>query len=282
MRFFKYMYKGYPVVTSETFKVAKLIDENRIKVSLDLGLSWSVLDIDDRRVLIDGYEYDIDELLCLKEGYAYILKSGEINKIAFYGGKYFYRLLPISPLDAPTLEISGVRMHRTQETTPWRDSLDKVSILNIGRGMRILDICTGLGYTAIHAYRLGGEVLSIELDKNVLDIASLNPWSQLLKNVNIILGDAAYVIYELEDNSIDAIIHDPPRLSLAGELYSTEFYRELYRVLRRGGRLFHYTGKVGYKVRGMDIARSVSNRLSRVGFKTKIIRNLLGVYAWKK
>lgn len=38
-------------------------------------------------------------------------------------------------------------------------------------------------------------------------------------------------------------MHNPPRFSIAGELYGLDFYRALYRVLRRDGKLFHYTGE---------------------------------------
>ena len=38
----------------------------------------------------------------------------------------FYKLYPTS--DAPTAEISGVRMHRVQERTPWQDTQDKMTI----------------------------------------------------------------------------------------------------------------------------------------------------------
>ena len=38
------------------------------------------------------------------------------------------------------------------------------------------------------------------------------------------------------------VIHDPPVISLAGDLYSTDFYRELLRVMRNQARLFHYIG----------------------------------------
>jgi hypothetical protein len=37
---------------------------------------------------------------------------------------------------------------------------------------------------------------------------------------------------------------------LAGELYSGAFYRELYRILKRGGRFFHYIGDPDSKARG--------------------------------
>ncbi|MHA2358284.1 MAG: class I SAM-dependent methyltransferase, partial [Candidatus Heimdallarchaeaceae archaeon] len=76
-------------------------------------------------------------------------------------------------------------------------------------------------------------------------------------------------IRSLKADSFDVILHDPPRFSFAGELYSEEFYKELYRVLRKDGRLLHYVGKPGSKYRGKDFVKGVHNRLSNVGFKVK-------------
>jgi hypothetical protein len=231
---------------------------------------------------IGGRRYYLFDIMGkVGSGYIYGLVDGEVFKIAFYRGGLYYKLDPVSPSDAPTLEISGIKMHRVVGVKPWYDALQKVSLLNISSGDSVLDICTGLGYTAIHAMRMGGEVISVEKDGNVLDIARYNPWSRDLSNIKIFLDDASSFVSSLSSGEFDAIIHDPPRFSRAGELYSIDFYRELYRVLRRGGRLFHYTGKVGYRSRRMDIARGVANRLRRVGFKTKIYRDIMGVYAYK-
>ncbi|ENN96284.1 SAM-dependent methyltransferase, partial [Methanocaldococcus villosus KIN24-T80] len=73
-----------------------------------------------------------------------------------------------------------------------------------------------------------------------------------------------------------------PRFSLAGHLYSEEFYRELYRVLKPGGRLFHYVGNPGKKYRGKDLQKGVMERLRKVGFKeVKKVEKALGVVAKK-
>jgi predicted methyltransferase len=66
--------------------------------------------------------------------------------------------------------------------------------------------------------------------------------------------------------AFDAILHDPPMFSLAGELYSLAFYRQLHRVLRRGGRLFHYIGNPESRS-GATITRGVMKRLGEAGFQ---------------
>ena len=68
-----------------------------------------------------------------------------------------------------------------------------------------------------------------------------NPWSQRIfgANIQLVHADIEEYIRELAAESFDAVIHDPPRFSLAGELYGKQFYREIYRVLKRRGALFH-------------------------------------------
>lgn len=83
-------------------------------------------------------------------------------------------------------------------------------------------------------------------------------------------------------NSFDSVIHDPPRFSLAGELYSEEFYHHLFRVLCSNGRLFHYTGNPHIIKKGSSFVDGVAQRLKAVGFNSvKKIDHLMGVSAKK-
>jgi predicted methyltransferase len=70
---------------------------------------------------------------------------------------------------------------------------------------------------------------------------------------------------------MDAILHDPPRFGIAGELYSQSFYYELARVLKRHGRLFHYTGSPNKLTSGRDVPREVAKRLEQAGFQVQAI-----------
>jgi len=77
-------------------------------------------------------------------------------------------------------------------TDPYRDTRQKIRAVSPLRG-RVLDICTGLGYTAIEAAKTAEEVVTIELDPTALEVARLNPWSRpLFDNPRIrqIVGDA--------------------------------------------------------------------------------------------
>ncbi len=150
-------------------------------------------------------------------------------------------------------------MHRTKEVNPLQDTRNKVNAVKPEEGETVLDTCMGgLGYTAIEASKRGAYVITVEKDKNVIELARINPWSRELftgGKVQVIQGDVFEVVRRFRDGSFDVVIHDPPRFSLAGQLYSGEFYRELYRVLRPGGRLFHYVGNPGGRNTGRRTSR---------------------------
>ena len=64
-------------------------------------------------------------------------------------------------------------------------------------------------------------------------------------------------------------MHDPPTSSLGGALFSREFYKELLRVLKPGGILYHYIGDPDSKSGGRDTA-AVGKRLKEAGFRMVI------------
>jgi predicted methyltransferase len=179
--------------------------------------------------------------------------------------------------------IAGFVMHRIKDLDPWQDTQRKIAAIAPVSGS-VLDTATGLGYTAILAARSAESVTTIELDPGAQAIARLNPWSQeLFANPKItqVMGDAYEVVPTLASESFQRIIHDPPTFSLAGELYSGVFYRELYRVLKRGGRLFHYIGDPNSKASG-GVTRGALKRLQEAGF-TRVVRRpeAYGVVAYK-
>jgi len=158
-------------------------------------------------------------------------------------------------------------MHRIKDIDPLQDTRRKIAALAPISG-NVLDTATGLGYTAIEAGRTASHVTTIELDPGALEIARLNPWSQELfdnPKISQIIGDTAEVIQQFAAGHFDRILHDPPTLSLGGELYSAAFYAQLYRVLRRGGRLFHYIGDLSSNY-GSRTVKGVTRRLQEVGF----------------
>jgi len=282
---FKYHFKNAPVLTSWTVReILSSTSAGEIYTYLDMGLSKEKIYVNEDYVVIRDSKVHIEEFRkALDEEAVYAILNCSLVKIAKACEGHYYKLKPVAPNTAPTIEIDGIHMHRILDVIPWKDSEIKVKLMSVRKGFRVLDLCTGLGYTAIWALKYGAsEVLTVEKDINVLEIACFNPWSKWLedKRITIVIEDALKVVKHLADNSFDRIMHDPPRLSLAGELYGLEFYRELYRILKSKGILVHYTGQPGYKS-GKDIMAGVKNRLEMVGFTVKKVPEALAVVAYK-
>jgi predicted methyltransferase len=173
----------------------------------------------------------------------------------------------------PTFEIDGIKMLPTAQVSPYVDAQRKVALIQ-PRGKIVLDTCGGLGYFA--AWCLQGEarrVHSFEKNADVLWLRTLNPWSpdpSTSPALALKHGDITQEIVTLPDRSVDAILHDPPRFGIAGELYSQKFYDQLARVLASRGRLFHYTGAPNRLTSNRDVPGEVAARLKRAGFKTEL------------
>lgn len=192
------------------------------------------------------------------------------QKIQFFSDKTgkFYQLLPTTTI--PALRINAVPMHRFAKVDPLEDAKRKINAAK-PRG-KVLDICTGLGYTAIQASKRSEvmEVITIEQDSEVLALCKINEASsELFKNpkIKIIEADACEKIREFADASFDCIVHDPPTFVVSPGLYTKNFYMELLRVLKRGGRLWHYAanpGKAGGK--SGSLAGRIMKNLKLAGF----------------
>lgn len=255
-----------PILTSVTAR--RLLDKEE-QVSFDLGLSESEVELSGAGVVLPDREVvsweDLEEISGRGDA-AFFVEGGAVFQAAVSDGG-FLKLLPTA--GAPTLEIDGVRMHRTVGTTPEVDARVKLEALGVDGG-RVLDTCTGLGYTVLEALRRGGAlVVSVERRAGVLRLAGLNPWSAGLFDdgrVSLVLGDSGGLVGGFPGGFFDYVVHDPPRFSHAGHLYAGAFYRQLFRVLRPGGRLFHYTGMPGSRRRRVDLKRGVTDRLRGVGF----------------
>lgn len=272
--FNRFRYVDGPVLhwwmAEEILRAARSGSGSLLRISLDLGLSIDGARILGGKVVFEkaSLEMELDRLATLEEGFLYKLVDKGLVRLDLFEGGNYYKLKPISPDRAPTLEINGIQMHRTVGTDPWSDAVRKVRTLGSLRGLKILEIGTGLGYTASAAAARGaGLVVTIEKDPNVLLLASMNPWSRGLEDqrILIVLEDAVKALPRIPDHSFDRIIHDPPRIGVAEELYTADFYRELYRVLRPCGKMFHYTGEPG-KHTGVSYLKGVKKRLSASGF----------------
>jgi predicted methyltransferase len=254
-------------------------------MSLDLNLTQTAVSLKREGLLLPRQQtlpWSLLQQIAEDESGCYLVDEAGAHKIQRYS-ETFNRAYTLYPTQAaPTMLISGLPMHRIKGTDPWRDTLQKISAARPAG--RMLDTAMGLGYTAIEAARRADEVTTIELDPAVVEVCRYNPWSQpLFDNPKITrrLGDAWDVVEQMPDATFNGIIHDPPTFSLAGHLYSQEFYGELYRVLTGRGRLFHYIGDLNSRS-GAGVARGVRQRLAAAGFTRVVDRpRAFGVVAFK-
>ena len=264
---------------------AREAGDSSAATSADLGRSETRVTLDEQ-----GVHYPDGELLGWEDAariakntsVCFTLDGGEIGEIRVFSQTTNWVRSLYPTRSAPTMLVSGVPMHRIKDTDPWRDTLAKAKTIAPLTG-RVLDTATGLGYTAIVASETASEVVTIELDPAGLEIARQNPWSRELftrANIQQVIGDAGEIVPTLADASFARVVHDPPQLSLAGHLYSLEFYRELRRVLARGGRLFHYIGDPDSPF-GSRTTSGVMRRLHDAGFRRVVRRpEAFGVVAY--
>ncbi len=200
----------------------------------------------------------------------------EFKEIKFFN-KHFYKI--VKTAGWPTIQIDGIQMHRMRKLTPELDAVKKVEALNPPVGALVLDICTGLGYTSIFLIQRNCRVITIEKDENVLYLAKQNSYSKpFFENlveedippfgkIKLIVGDAKDVIKTFKDCQFEYILHDPPKFNIAEELYSNEFYINLYRILKPKGRILHYIGSPKVRYKNVDIIGNIIKRLKNAGFK---------------
>jgi predicted methyltransferase len=252
-----------------------------IQCSVDLGRTRTIATAHRDHWEWQGRRYPYLE--SCKERTIYFWGQDGFQPIARYRTSLI-KLVP-TPWGAPTFEIDGIKMLPTAQVSPFEDAARKVDLIR-PRGRKVLDTCGGLGYFAVWCLRGGARaVRSYELNPDVLWLRELNPWSpegggEADGRLTLEHGDVTQKIAELADDEFDAVLHDPPRFGIAGELYSLAFYGELARVLKTGGRLFHYTGAPNRLASGRNLAKEVEARLRRAGFSTRPV--LDGVFAVKE
>ncbi|HXW09094.1 MAG TPA: hypothetical protein VD737_00635 [Steroidobacteraceae bacterium] len=237
-----------------------------LEISVDLGRSTTVAGIEAGSWSCDGGRYPYLERC--RDRTVYWWTGTAFEPVARYGSALI-KLVPTS-WGPPTFEVDGIKMLPTSKVSPYEDARRKVAAVQ-PRGRAVLDTCGGLGYFAACCVEQGaGRVLSFEKNPDVLWLRTLNPWSPSPGGpLELVQGDATERVRSLPDRAFDAVLHDPPRFGIAGELYSADFYAHLSRVLRPGGRLFHYTGTPNKLTSGRDVAREVSRRLGSVGFRAE-------------
>jgi uncharacterized protein len=240
----------------------------RVTLSLDLGRTTATVELDREgwTWLKQRYPFPED----LKERTVYAWNGAEFEAVSRFDGG-LYKLVP-TDWGPPTFEIDGIKMLPTAQVSPYEDAHQKVAMVE-PRGKRVLDCCGGLGYFAHWCLvEQAASVTSFEKSAAVLWLRAINPWSPR-RDARLALthADIAQEIQKLPNKSVDAILHDPPRFRIAGDLYSLAFYEQLARVIVPNGRLFHYTGTPNKVSRGRDMPKEVQKRLAQAGFEAEIV-----------
>jgi predicted methyltransferase len=258
-----------PVLTLEVVEHLQAAARSRIattQCSLDLGRSLSTVAVTSAGFGWRGEMFPFPERCRPRTIYLWIERGFQP------AARFATSLVKLVPTDwgPPTFEIDGIKMLPTARVSPYLDARSKVRFI-APREKRVLDTCGGLGYFAACCLEEGARhVTSYERNVDVLWLRAHNPWSPGADDrLTLIHADVSAAIAQLPSASFDAILHDPPRFGIAGELYSQHFYRELARVLKRRGLLFHYTGTPN-RARGRDLAAEVSERLRRAGFTPRL------------
>ena len=261
----------------ETLRAAARAGAPTLECSLDLDRSRATVELRAAGWIWQGRRFPYLETC--KDRTVYHWTGESFQPVA----RFTTSLVKLVPTEwgPPTFEIDGIKMLPTAHVSPYADAERKVGLIE-PRGKVILDTCGGLGYFA--AWCLLGrarQVHSYEKTADVIWLRSLNPWSpEIGAGLTLTHGDIAGQIGMLPGDSVDAILHDPPRIGTAGELYSRVFYDQMARVLRRKGKLFHYTGAPNKLTSGRDVPAEVAKRLRHAGFVAKLAGD--GVLAVKK
>lgn len=254
-------------------------------LSLDLNVSEKTWEIEaDRLVLDKDTCIEVKTLVPVSsaENKIFIFQNNVLSPVEVRSDGY-YKLVPTS--GAPTLEINGIKMHRSKDIDPFLDAKLKTQLV-VSPSDLVLDTCGGLGYSAIFALKAGAKkVLSTEKSLAVINLRNLNPWLKKFadKKLELIHTDIVQEIDTFKSGKFNSVIHDPPRFTGAtGDLYGKKFYDALFRVMAPHSKLFHYTGSPK-KIKTQDkFIKNTIKRLEQSGFKAVCFHdNLQGIYAQK-
>lgn len=267
----------YSILTSEDLRAIRraiLEGKREILISLDLGFSGKKVKVDlfDQGIIFNETKIEVpkvrdDDKSC------YLILEDVFEKVQYSSGGGIYKLIPTS--FRPILQISGTSMHKQS----FIERIEKDKLTG-----NILDSGTGLGYTAIVASKTASKVITIEVDEMVSEIQKINPYSQELfgnKKINLVQGDLVDEIQSFPDEEFNFIILDGGTPRSSGEFFSQKNYEQVFRVLKKGGKVYHYVPN--YHVnRGTDFAGNISKTFKKIGFsKVQIDKEGSYLVAWK-
>jgi tRNA U34 5-methylaminomethyl-2-thiouridine-forming methyltransferase MnmC len=149
---------------------------------------------------------------------------------------------------------------------------------NIKEGMKILDVCFGLGYNSAAAIKKAKKltITALEMDAEILkktksiEVKGYKREYEKIKEaakklhykdkdveINIIIGDATKTIKDIDDK-FDAVFHDPFSPPKNPDMWTEGFFKEIKKRMKKGARLTTYS-----------CARIVRDNLSNAGFKVQ-------------
>jgi len=253
----------YPILSSQELRnIDRAIKVNlkEIETSIDLGITKTIL-----KISKDGFFIGHDLIKQIKirddDQSCYIVLDKALVKVQFMSEDtgFIYKLIPTS--FRPILQTSGTSMHK-------RAFVDRVTADKLTG--KVLDAGTGLGYTAIEAAKTADTVTTIEIDPGIIDIAKLNPYSQDLfnkKNIMLVMGDLAGMFGDFKDGEFDFLILDVGNQKIFADFFSGENYRSAFRILKTGGKMYHYIPRLQV-THGRDFAAEVMKRIKAAGFSS--------------
>jgi len=103
----------------------------------------------------------------------------------------------------------------------------------ITSGLKVLDLGSGDGTTALPAAKLGANVLGVDIARNLVEAGNRRAQEQGLTNIRFQEGDASN-LHQLADQTFDLVV------SIFGAMFAPRPFavaREMVRVTRPGGRI---------------------------------------------
>lgn len=246
--------------------------KSEFEITADLGKSKSKAEFDRQSSIlkVNGEKIDFGKLPRINETMIYYAQNGQLKPLIFFSQETnrVYKLIPTK--DWPSVSISGVPMHQITRSTPKADTISKINLFgSINKESNALDTCFGAGYTALELSKHCRQVITFEIDENMLEMARLNPYSKHAfetANLKIINKSVFEEVKELKNSSFDIVMHDPPTFKIAPELYSEEFYSQLKRIMKDSALLYHYMPMPGVR-KGKDFSKTITLKLKKSGFE---------------
>ncbi|MHA1983055.1 MAG: hypothetical protein ACW967_01795 [Candidatus Hodarchaeales archaeon] len=240
----------------------KLKKVSVIDISLDLNISSESIKLlpeNNQFILPNGDIITFPSKFNHKDKVCYAIENFEIFPLKLFDEitNFFYKLVPTS--NRPILLVSATPFHKK----PFLDCISQLQLTG-----KILDGGTGLGYSAIIASRTAKKIETVEWDKNVLLIASYNPYSADLfnnENIDLIEDDITEYSEQQDDCTYENIIQDGGMPKSSGKFFSLDHAKQLYRILKPRGKLIIYLPKHG-KSKGRDFGGEQIQRLKKAKF----------------